>query len=205
VTAGGWLTFCSRIVKASSLAAVLSGCLVSAQDARAPMTPVSKDEVRNAIAADLRARGVPGDELPPADDIELPAAVPAAAGHSLRVAASCWDSSLARAQFRIECREAAQCLTFFAYVRWAPPAGRLVGQSCQGSANVRRANSAARKAVVRPGDRATVVFQGTRMRLTSVVTCLDRGAEGDVIRVRNQDGHISRARVSTANLLEALP
>ena len=50
-----------------------------------------------------------------------------------------------------------------------------------------------------------VVFSGSRIRLTASVTCLARGAEGDVIRVRNQDGNIFRARVSAPNLLEALP
>jgi len=204
--AGSWFAFWSGAVKASLAVAVLSACLLSSQNLRMPMTPVSRDEVRNAIAAELRARGVPGDELPQVADVDLPATIPAAAGRSIRVTASCWDSNLSRAQFRLECREPGQCLPFLAYVR-ANPSSRLVGPSCQGTTSVRRSssNAAARKAVVRAGDRATVVYHGTSMRLTSVVTCLDRGAEGDVIRVRNQDGHVFRARVSTANLLEALP
>jgi flagella basal body P-ring formation protein FlgA len=61
-----------------------------------------------------------------------------------------------------------------------------------------------RKAIVRSGDRATVVFRGSQLNLTALVTCLERGAAGDVIRVRNQDGQIFRARVSAPARLEAL-
>lgn len=32
--------------------------------------------------------------------------------------------------------------------------------------------------------------------MTAIVTCLERGREGQVIRVRSQDGHIFRARIS---------
>jgi len=44
------------------------------------------------------------------------------------------------------------------------------------------------KLAMRAGDRATAVFVSSRLRLTARVTCLERGREGEVIRVRSQDG-----------------
>jgi flagella basal body P-ring formation protein FlgA len=41
--------------------------------------------------------------------------------------------------------------------------------------------------------------------MTASVTCLERGRQGEVIRVRAPDGHIFRARISGPALLEALP
>jgi len=49
------------------------------------------------------------------------------------------------------------------------------------------------------------VFLTNRLRMTASVTCLERGREGEVIRVRSQDGHIFRARISGPALLEVLP
>jgi flagella basal body P-ring formation protein FlgA len=58
---------------------------------------------------------------------------------------------------------------------------------------------------VRAGDRAVAVFLTNRLRMTASVTCLEHGREGEVIRVRSQDGHIFRARISGPALLEVLP
>jgi flagella basal body P-ring formation protein FlgA len=60
------------------------------------------------------------------------------------------------------------------------------------------------KDIVHVGDRATVVFLGSRLHLTTLVTCLERGVEGAIVRVRNEDGQIFRARVSAPARLEAL-
>jgi flagella basal body P-ring formation protein FlgA len=49
------------------------------------------------------------------------------------------------------------------------------------------------------------VFVSSGFRMTASVTCLERGREGEIIRVRGLDGHIFRARVSGPALLEALP
>ena len=50
-----------------------------------------------------------------------------------------------------------------------------------------------------------VVLVANRLRLTTSVICLERGAEGEIIRVKKQDGHIFRARVAAPALLEAWP
>ena len=49
-----------------------------------------------------------------------------------------------------------------------------------------------------------VLFVGDRLHLAAQVTCLEHGAKGEVIRVRNPDGHVFRARVSGLGRLEAL-
>ncbi|HUM07149.1 MAG TPA: flagella basal body P-ring formation protein FlgA [Terriglobales bacterium] len=172
-----------------------------AKDARQTMTPITKAEVHEVITVELRARGTPADRLPQRDAIELPAAVPAAVPRALHVAGACWNATLGQVQFRIACRNS-ECLPFFAYVRidataWA----KSIGPAC---ASMRAGHTQSRQTAVRAGDRATVVYYNIGMRLTAAVTCLERGAEGDVIRVRNQDGYVFRARVATATLLEAL-
>ncbi|HYK50556.1 MAG TPA: flagella basal body P-ring formation protein FlgA, partial [Terriglobales bacterium] len=80
---------------------------------------------------------------------------------------------------------------------------KIDGSSCRNSRQ-RFAPFSTRKAIIRPGDRATVLFRGSQLNLTSLVTCLERGAAGDVIRVRNQDGQVFRARISAPTRLEAL-
>jgi flagella basal body P-ring formation protein FlgA len=58
---------------------------------------------------------------------------------------------------------------------------------------------------VRAGDRATAVFASDRVRIAASVTCLERGREGEVIRVRGEDGQVFRARISGPARLEAVP
>lgn len=167
-----------------------------AQEAGLPFPPVTREEVWQAVAGELRARGLREEQLPRAEDLDLPVSVPAAEGRTLRVAAVCWDAGLGRVQFRLECREPGQCIPFLAYARTAE---RMNAGSCRS----RSASAQPRKVAVRAGDRAMVVFVANRLRLTTSVICLERGAEGEIIRVKNQDGHIFRARVAAPALLEA--
>ena len=62
---------------------VLSGTLLWGQEARTPQTPVTREEIHRAVTDELRQQGVREDELPRLDDIELPAALFAAAGRTL--------------------------------------------------------------------------------------------------------------------------
>ena len=191
----------SLLSKLLIVSTILSGSSVRSQDSP-PRVPIAREHVRDSIILELRLRGVPADDLPQVDEIELPVAVPIAPGATLRVTESCWDSTLARQRFRIECQQPGSCVPFLAYVKTShSPA---IAQSCQTTSKSKNV-TVTRKPVIRAGDRATVVYHGDRMRLTTMVTCLDRGAEGDVIRVRNQDGRIFRARISSATLLEAVP
>lgn len=64
---------------------------------------------------------------------------------------------------------------------------------------------AASQNLVRAGDPARAVFLSDGFRMTASVTCLERGREGEIIRVRNPEGRVFRARISGPGLLEALP
>ena len=172
------------------------------------MTPVTRDEVWQAVTRELRQRGVREEQMLRLEEIDLPAAVPAAASRTLRVSMVCWDADLERAQFQLECREPGHCIPFLAYAEagrsTAMGEQRIAGSSCRSGSRLGPAVSAPHKDLIRVGDRATVVFRGSQLNLTALVTCLERGAEGAIVRVRNQDGQIFRARVSAPARLEAL-
>ena len=182
------------------LVLALVGPALLAQEARLPFPPVTREEAWQAVAGELRERGLREEQLPRADDLDLPVAVPAAEGRTLRVATVCWDAGLGRVQFRLECREPGQCIPFLAYARTA---GKIMAGSCRSGS--RSASAQPKKVAVRAGERAMVVLVANRLRLTASVICLERGAEGEIIRVKNQDGHIFRARVTAPALLEAWP
>ena len=147
--------------------------------------------------------------MPRIEDLALPVALPALSGRKLRVSSACWDEGPERTQFRLECGEPGQCLPFLAYVHVQNrDAGARAG-SCRQEAPSRPAPEAPVKPLAKPamraGDRATAVFLSARLRISASVTCLERGREGEVIRVRNEDGQIFRARISGPALLEAVP
>jgi hypothetical protein len=179
-----------------------------AQNSRPSLAPITRGEVWQAVTVELRQRGVREEQLLRVEEIELPAAVPAAGSRTLRVSMVCWDADLERAQFQLECREPGQCIPFLAYANagrsTAMGSEKIAGSSCRSPSRPRTATSAARKDVIRVGDRATVAFHGSHLHMTALVTCLERGAEGAIIRVRNRDGQIFRARVSAPARLEAL-
>ena len=187
---------------------VIFGACLSAQNIHPGLFPISREEVWQVVSGELRQRGVREEQLLRIEEIDLPVAVPASANHTLRVSMVCWDSDLERAQFQLECRDPGQCVPFLAYAdagrSTAMGSERIAGSSCRTASRTRPTAAAPRKNLIRVGDRATVVFRGTRLNLTALVTCLERGAEGSVIRVRNQDGQIFRARVSAPARLEAL-
>ena len=160
--------------------------------------------------------------MPRVEDLDLPAALPALAGRRLRVLSACWDEGARRTQFRLECGEPGQCLPFLVYVhdhgddrgddhgddRGNADSG-VRARPCRMASGRHAAREVSPKPLLKPtvraGDRATAVFLSKRLRMTASVTCLERGREGEVIRVRGQDGQIFRARISGPALLEALP
>ncbi len=189
-----------------------------------PPTPVTRQEVWQAVVAELRQRGLSEQQLPRAEDLDLPAAVPALAGRKLRVSSACWDEGPRRTQFRLECGAPGECLPFLVYLHnyvhnyvrdqvsdsVNADAGARAG-SCRVAPGTRPAPGprpapeAPPKPTVRAGDPALAVFLASGFRVTASVTCLERGREGEIIRVRGLDGHIFRARISGPALLEALP
>ncbi|MGA8540347.1 MAG: flagella basal body P-ring formation protein FlgA [Terriglobales bacterium] len=212
----------TRLILVCSLFAfeIAAGSLLAAplfaQDSAPPPDarpgPVTRLEVWQAVVAELRDRGLKEPQLPRMEDLDLPVALPALAGRHLRVASACWDEGPDRAQFRLECSEPGQCLPFLVYVRGEGKSNAGARTGLCGLApdahpplGSRLAPKAAPKPAMRAGDRGTAVYVSDRLRITASVTCLERGGEGDVIRVRNQDGEVFRARISGPALLEAVP
>ena len=161
---------------------------------------ISGEIVRASIMAELRTRGIDEAKLPRAEDIEVPLAVPTRAGASLRVTAMCRDTDASRVRFRLECRESGACLPFLAYVRMGSHAEAA---SCQVPRKQASPAGAATPAV-HAGERATAVLVAAGIRMTAPVTCMDRGARGEIIRVRGGEGRIFRARVTAPALVEVV-
>ncbi len=170
---------------------------------------VTRQEVWQAIVADLHERGFSAPQTSPIEDLDLPVALPAMAGRKLRVASACWDDGADRTQFRLECAEPGQCLPFLAYVHVRIEGEGARAGSCRLKSELRPVAKAPlkdlAKPTVHPGDRATAVFLSARLRISASVTCLERGREGEIIRVRGEDGQVFRARISGPALLEAVP
>jgi len=221
ILAGFRVVFVFVVVAVCAIAAgsLLPGRL-SAEESHTPTDPrptlVTRQEVWQAVVAELHERGLSESQLPRIEDLDLPVALPAVAGRKLRVSSACWDEGPQRTQFRLECGEPGQCLPFLVYVHVhasvRDEGNRDTGAhegSCGLESGSRPAAEASlkpsSKPTVRPGDRATAVFVSDRLRITASVTCLDRGREGEIIRVRNQDGEVFRARISGPALLEAVP
>jgi hypothetical protein len=193
-------------------------------------TPIMRQEVWQAVVAELRQRGLAEQQLPRVEDLDLPGALPALAGRRLRVSSECWDAGPRRTQFRLQCDEPGECLPFLVYVRdevvrdhvhgdvrdslnsdsldtgAVARAGscRLASGSHPAHGIPEAARPAASQPMVRAGDQARAVFLANGLRMTASVTCLERGRGGEIIRVRGLDGYVFRARVSGPNLLEAL-
>ena len=182
-----------------------------------PPTAATRREVWQAVVAELQREGLSEQRLPRIEDLELPGALPALAGRRLRVSSACWDEGPRRTQFRLECGEPGQCLPFLvylhdaylhSYVRADQNTSAQAG-ACRPASEPHRAPETSpkpsAKQLLRAGDRATAVFLSNRLRMTASVTCLERGREGEVIRVRSHDGRAFRARISGPARLEVLP
>jgi len=190
-----------------------------------PPTQLLRHGVWELVIAQLRAQGIAEPQLPRISDLDLPGALPSLAGRQLHVASQCWDEGPKRAQFRMECGEAGQCLPFLVYLHDSGRAPNNAPEEAQGFVNargvaglcrplseLRHSASASRSASVLPskptitvGQHATAVFLTQNLRMSASVICLERGSEGDVIRARSQNGEVFRARISGPAMLQALP
>ena len=170
-------------------------------------SPVTVTETWQAVLSELRVRGFGPEKLPLPEALELPVAVPARIGRKLEVSSVCWDADSARVRYLLECRPAGACLRFLAYLRGSfGPDEHGQAPSCrtEGADHLRTPSPRAAPSV-RAGQRATVVLAASGLRMTAIVTCLDHGAQGEVVRVRGQEGRVFRARVTGKALVEKLP
>ena len=201
-----WLTIFAFAISGSLLLGVEAPAKLLAETSMASDTLLSsatRSDVWRLVVGELRKQGLSETQLPGIEDLDLPPILPSLDGRKLRVASSCWDEGPRRTQFRLECVGSGRCLPFLAYVHVNSNAG-VHGESCR-LATSRPAPETLLKPAVLAGDRATAVFRSDRLRMTASVTSLERGREGEVIRVRSLDGHVFRARISGPDQLEALP
>ena len=171
------------------------------------LTPVTQEEVWQVVAAYLRAAGIEEQEIPAAEDLEFPGTILARKSRTLRVAGLCWEDRMERVAFRLECTRGGGCLPFLVYggIKQLHASGKIeIAATCSRQAGTPAAKTVHKEIVVRAGDRATVMFRGDQLQVSVPVTCVERGAEGEIIRVRNADGVLFRARVLGTALLEAL-
>jgi Chaperone for flagella basal body P-ring formation len=201
-----WLVVIFFAILGSSLFGAEAPASLSAERSMASDTMSgsgARPEVWRVVVSELRKQGVSETQLPGIEDLDLPPIIPALDGRKLRVASSCWDEGPRRTQFRLECSGSGRCLPFLVYVRASSDAGAHNG-SCR-LATSHAAREGLLKPAVLAGDRAMAIFRADRLRMTASVICLERGHEGEIIRVRGVDGHVFRARVSGPDQLEALP
>jgi Chaperone for flagella basal body P-ring formation len=224
----------STLVFGIALASLLGTELtrqIAAKETRSPPgtspTLETRQQIWQAVVAELRGRGLAEQRLPRLEDLDLPGALPVLSGRKLRATSACWDERPRRTQIRLECSEPGQCLPFLVYYRndlrndlrdeprdaGTPHSDTAVRVGlCRATASPIRPISeshqavrvSAQEATVRAGEPATAVFLTGHFRMTASVTCLDRGHEGEVIRVRSQNGQVLRARISGPALLEVL-
>src|SRR6266850_2410442 len=69
--------FTTTLLQSALAIAVLSGTFLHAQGARPSLTPITHDEVWQAVTAELRQRGIREEQLLRAEEIDLPALIPA--------------------------------------------------------------------------------------------------------------------------------
>ena len=187
---GGWI-----------LACVFAACpLAWPGEVASRLSPVTAQQAWQAVVDELRWRGFGQEQLPRVEDLELPVLVPTRGPQRLRVSAVCWDADAGRVRFRLECRNQGACLPFLVYARVHAHAQAA---SCREETQAHPPPQEA-KPTVRAGERATAVLASAGLHMTAAVTCLERGQEGDIIRVRAHEGRIFRARVAGPALVEAM-
>ncbi|HTR26002.1 MAG TPA: flagella basal body P-ring formation protein FlgA [Terriglobales bacterium] len=166
-------------------------------------SPVTLEESWKAVAGELRLRGVREELFPRAADLILSAAVPARERRSLRVSSVCRNDDAGSVRFRLECGEPGACLPFLVY--WRGGGSRAEAPSCRLQSSNRRAiKKEHAEPSVRVGQTANAVMTAAGLRMSAAVICLERGASGEIVRVRAKEGRIFRARVSGPGLVEAL-
>jgi hypothetical protein len=135
----------------------------------------------------------PGIEL----DCEAATRVPHAA--SLALTRKNWDHALQSWDFVARCTRAGECLPFLVRVRSSSPTAASYGLSGELAIETMSAHGVLpdtlENILVRPGDRASVVWDQGGIRLTVPAVCLDKGRRGDSVRARFEHGGVIRAIV----------
>jgi hypothetical protein len=175
---------------------------------RKPPGDSGMDQVKRIVRHHLEAR-LGGTR---AGDVLLPANPPhIAPDASLHVASEQWDPRAHGLQLRIACSTRRDCLPFFVTVQFAGTPTELreiavrfapLRQSAESSRSAaapvvitppRKKPSAV---LTRPGMLAGMTVEARGIHISTQVICLDRGIEGQIIRVRNLESkRVLRAQV----------
>jgi hypothetical protein len=124
-----------------------------------------------------------------AGECSMDGAIPGSA--SLAAVRKFWDPAARNWDLVVRCGRTTDCVPFLLRVRGTAP-GSLNSDSLRGTAETRFANahfpnnreSAEEPILVRPGDRATLVWDEDGIRLTLPSVCLEDGRRGQTIRAR---------------------
>jgi hypothetical protein len=122
-----------------------------------------------------------------------------------------WDAVQAALRFRLRCQPRSSCLPYFVYGRPTSPLpeGQQLRTVCaRGTAVFGHPNPAQAQTgfAVAGGTAVRLVTRTKGMRITQPAFCLDRGAVGEIVRVRlKSNGQILRAVVLDRTLTESLP
>jgi hypothetical protein len=118
-----------------------------------------------------------------------------------------WDATLASWNLVARCRRPEECVPFL--VRFPDPAARNLGAAVPNPAwrwpHAVSELRPKRELAVRPGQRATLVWEEKGLRLEIPVVCLDGGAKGETVRARvGHSGRTLRAIVMDSGTLRAI-
>jgi hypothetical protein len=169
----------------------LSGLLMAASAVCAD-SGAACDEIYPAVEKALVDRGVPVTQLPAQEELDC-AAAPRRPG-PFAVEDVAWDAERQVFQIRIACSDAPRCLPFLVQAHVGQAKAVAIRQKLKASARqpgagrleIRQASSGgtATHVLVKPGHAATLLLERDGVRIRMPVTCLERGAEGDLVRVR---------------------
>src|SRR5712692_3757702 len=187
-------------------------------------------QIWRTISRVLRARGLEPSELPRLKDFDASNAAGIAEGKSFEVASLAWDGVLHFLQLRLRCGTPGDCLPFLVQIHmsqavasrvmasrvmgWQDPSIQLAVAGTEPHPSASPAKSSAQHfpignasvglRLVERGELATLILKGDGIRMSVEVICLDRGSEGQEIRVRSKKGlRVFRARVVGPGILEA--
>lgn len=171
------------------LVILLAAAMAAAQNAATVTKPV---DVSKVVIEALTARGFTAEELPTTWDLS---ALPAALSPDLRVEQVSWDWLRGLIQIRLQCAPQSPCMPLLIQGRVAPQAEASVraklteGRAHSGNTTARRPRQEGRAAIlVQAGKPAILFWQRDRLRVSTPVTCLRNGRNGDEVPVRTREG-----------------
>ncbi len=175
-----------------ALLAMALSWFATGQSARAQSTASSlRGKVAEAVARDLQFTF---DDQASQLQILAPATLSLPTRAKLHVVSVRTGFSPESRLVRMDCADRGDCLPFHVMLRWASPQVRNGAGGDRSSVPVQPGNSSlqarpVRVPLARSGDRMLLVEERPGMRLQARVVCLESGALGDAIRVRNLATH----------------